>query len=283
MTRDEARELQRRLLFWFGASGDRQPPDYGPHDVDGIIGPRTRLAVAAFARQENAVMRTTLPTDGTVTEELRGILDMETERAGYIATDTPSRIRAARVALLEVVPEANDAEQQIILGQVERESLFGYAFSTPDGSPSHNWGAIYANGDIGRVSVRDTFDGKPVNAGAAWNSSAVVGARQFVDLVTRAYAPAIAKAAQGDVWGYARALWRDGPGSKRPSYYTGFPPGHPNSAAPVGTLVHSALDHFHRVRAYARMVLSGATDVARALGVPLAASLLLPAPPGDVK
>lgn len=290
MTRDDVRELQRRLLFWFGAGADRMPPDYNAHDVDGLIGPRTRAAVVAFAKTTNDIMRTVLPVDGSITEELRGLLAVETERQGYIATDTSSRIRAAAASLAVVLPASSGTTpsarctRHLVLGHVLRESLFGYAFATPDGSASNNWGSIYARGDLGRVTVRDTLDGKPVIAGAAWNSSPEVGAKQFVELLRGSYAPALDRAAAGDAWGYARALWRDGPNSKRPSYYTGFPPGNANSGAPLGTPMHSALDHYHRVLAYARMLLSGAREVASALDETLLAQITLPAnPPGDVR
>lgn len=288
MTRDEVRELQRRLLFWFGLFGGREPADYSAHDVDGIAGPRTRTAIAAFAESANSLLHATLPIDGTAPDELRGILAQETERHGYIPTDTPSRIRAAAVALANVLPASAGpligarSTRHMVLGQVLRESLFGFVFATPDGSPSHNWGAIYAMGDLGRVSVRDTLDGRPVLAGAAWNSSAEVGARQLVELLSHAYAPSLERAAAGDAWGYARALWRDGPSSRRPSYFTGFPPGNA-SGAPEGTELHSAIDHWYRVRAYARMVFGGAQEVAHALGEDLAVSLAVPNAPADVK
>lgn len=189
-----------------------------------------------------------------------------------------ARIRNAAPALAAARPGLNDSATEMFLGQVEAEDQFGYAFTTPDGSPSHNWGALYAPGDRGTIPVGDTSDGKPFTANAAWNSSAVVGARQFVQLIEGSYAPALERASAGDAWGYARALWRDGPGSARPSYYGGFPPGH-KWGAPAGVPLHSPLDDWYRITAYAKMVYGAAQAAANALGKPLAVHLSIPPAP----
>lgn len=193
-----------------------------------------------------------------------------------------AQIRDAARALNEARPGLSRGARQVFLGHVLNESYFGYAFKTPDGSPSHNWGAIYAPGDRGTIDVNDTNEGIPFVGKAAWNSSAVVGARQYVNLITNAYAPALAKATDGDAWGFAVALWRNGPGSSRPPYYGGFPPGH-KWGAPKSVKQGSALDYWYRKKAFATAVRNGAATVAGALGEPLAVRLVVPpAPRGNV-
>lgn len=182
------------------------------------------------------------------------------------------RFRAGYLALRNVAPWVNDPQSAIWLGQVEGESQFGWSIETPDGDSSNNWGMIYAKGDRGSIPVGDTADGKPFTAGAAWWSTPEGGARQFVNLIANAYPEALAAARAGDLWGYARGLWRDGPSypghvSKRPSYYGGFPPGHKWSLAPKGTPLHSPVDHHYRILAYARMIQGQAAAAARALGI----------------
>lgn len=197
-----------------------------------------------------------------------------------------SRISDAAAALHEVAPDLNQAAQQCLLGQVKVESDYGYLLTTPDGSPSHNWGNIYTAGDRGTIKASDTYEGKPITVGAAWNSSAVAGARQFYNLIRGPYSPALSFAAAGDLWGYARALWRDGPAppfprkpSHRPSYYTGFPPGHKWSLAPKGTKAGSPADEYARILAYARYIDAGARAVASTLGQPYACRVNAPPPP----
>jgi hypothetical protein len=197
------------------------------------------------------------------------------------------RITDAAAALRSVAPDMNDATEQMLLGQVRVESDFGYLLTTPDGSPSHNWGNIYTNGDRGTIKADDTYEGKPITVGAAWNSSAIVGARQFYNLIRGSYSPALAAAAAGDAFVYSVALWRDGPMAApwtrkqghRPSYYTGFPPGHKWSLAPKGTRAGSDVDAYYRILAYAKYIDSGARQVASALGKPLSVRVNAPPPP----
>ncbi len=175
-----------------------------------------------------------------------------------------------------VRPGVSRAKRQIMLGQAKAESDFGNAVKTPDSSDSNNWGMIYASGDRGKVPAQDTYEGKQVTMGAAWNSTPEVGARQFTGLIQSAYPQAWSAADGGNAWDYALGLWRKGPGT---SYYTGFPPGHKWSLAPKGTKPGSALDHYYRILAYARMTQGGAASIARALGEPLAVRVVAPPPP----
>ncbi len=191
-----------------------------------------------------------------------------------------SRIADGAVALAAVRSDIRGARRQLMLAQVRHENDFGYAYpfdQTPDGSPSHNWGAIYAKGDRGTFSsdvLVDTDDGKTFHPMAAWNSSAEVGARQFANLIQYNYPLAWEAAARGDSWGYAKGLFRDGHG-----YYGGFPPGHKWSLAPKGTKLHSPLDHYYRILAYAKSVDSLSGQVASALGEKKLTFLKVPAPP----
>lgn len=190
---------------------------------------------------------------------------------------TLARAAAAFDAVRPGVPRS---KRQMMLGQVRAESDFGNAFKTPDGSDSNNWGAIYAKGDRGTIPVQDTYEGKPITMGAAWNSTPEVGARQFTNLIQGSYPQAWAAADGGNAWDYALGLWRKGPGT---SYFTGFPPGHKWSLAPKGTKSGSALDHYYRILAYAKFVAGGAASVARALGEPVAVRLVAPPPPKGSK
>jgi hypothetical protein len=174
-----------------------------------------------------------------------------------------ARIREAAVALDAVAPDLTKNARQILLAQAMAESQFGDSFATPDGSRSYNWGAVYTQGDRGTIPVGDTQDGKPFKANAAWNSSDEVGARQFYQIVGR-FGGALEAAAKGDLFGYAKALFRD----NRMPYYGGFPPGNKNSLAPAGTPLHSDLDHYWRIIAYKRMTQGGAKKIAAALGEP---------------
>lgn len=197
-----------------------------------------------------------------------------------MSTKNPTSVARAAAALESVRPGLNRAARQMLLGQAKAESDFGNSFSTPDGSNSNNWGAIYAKGthDPPTIPVGDTFEGKPVTMSGAWNNTVEDGARQFSNLVINSY-KVLPFAETGDAWGYARSLWRDGPGTSRPSYYTGFPPGHKWSLAPAGTTPKSPLDYYYRVLAYARSVAGSSASIAKALGEPAQAFVKAPPPP----
>jgi hypothetical protein len=196
-----------------------------------------------------------------------------------LSTPGAARIRGAADVLLSVAPSINNSALQIFLSQVKHENDFGYASPfdrTPDGSPSNNWGAIYAKGDKGTIPVGDTADGKPFTAGAAWWSSPEGGARQFYNLVTGNSYKAYDEAAAGDAWAYSLALFREGKG-----YYGGFPPGHKWSLAPADATLHGEVDHYYRALAYAKAIMGHANTVAKALGQPLAVHLTAPTPPTE--
>jgi hypothetical protein len=197
-------------------------------------------------------------------------------------TKDPTSTPRAAAALDAVRPGINRAARQLLLGQARGESDYGNAFSTPDGSNSNNWGAIYANGthDPPTIPVGDTYEGKPIIMKGAWNNTVEDGARQFSKLVLDNYKVG-PFAETGDAWGYARSLWRDGPGSKRPSYYMGFPPGHKWSLAPAGTKPLSPQDYYYRVLAYAKMIAGAAGAVAKLLGEPSVAFVKPPPPPAE--
>lgn len=197
-----------------------------------------------------------------------------------MATKNPTSVPRAAAALDAVRPDLNRAARQMLLGQAKNESDFGNALTAPDGVNSNNWGNIYADGDLGTIPSGDTYEGKPITVNAAWNSTPEVGAKQFADLVINNY-KVLPFAENGDAWGYARALWRDGPGSSKPSYYTGFPVGHKYSLAPEGTEKLSPQDYYYRVLAYAKYVKSGADAVAKALGETSAVFLKAPPPPEE--
>lgn len=193
-----------------------------------------------------------------------------------------SRIADAAVTLASVRPDIRGARRQLMLSHVKGESGFGYVApfdNTPDGSPSHNWGAIYANGDKGTFKTVDTSDGKTWYPQAAWNSTAAVGARQYVNLIQGSYPEAYEAAGRGDAWGFAKGLWRRGPGSSAPPYYEGFPPGHKWSLAPKGTKKDSAADYYYRILAYAKFAMGNVSAVAGALGEKPAVYLKAPPPP----
>ena len=199
-----------------------------------------------------------------------------------MSTKYPTSVARAAAALDAVRPDLNRAARQMLLGQAKSESDFGNHFSTPDGSNSNNWGAIYAKGDHDppTIPVGDTFEGKPITMKGAWNNSPESGAKQFSNLVLNNY-KVLPFAESGDAWGYARSLWRDGPGSSKPSYYTGFPPGHKYSLAPEGTEQFSPQDYYYRILAYAKFTKSGADAIAKALGEPSTAFVKPPPPPED--
>ncbi|MBS3991115.1 MAG: hypothetical protein KGZ51_03515 [Erysipelothrix sp.] len=199
-----------------------------------------------------------------------------------MATKYPTTIPRAAVALDAVRPDLNRAARQMLLGQAKSESDFGNHFSTPDGSNSNNWGAIYANGDHDppTIPVGDTFEGKPITMKGAWNISPESGAKQFSNLVINNY-KVLPFAESGDAWGYARSLWRDGPGTSKPSYYTGFPPGHKYSLAPEGTVQFSPQDYYYRILAYAKFLQGGANAVAKALGEQPMVFVKPPPPPKE--
>lgn len=204
---------------------------------------------------------------------------------------TAKRIQAADAALRRVFPEATDAQRVVLLSHALKEAQFGDAFATPDGSSAHNWGAIYAKGDRGVLPRFDTDPaGKRVAVGAAWNSSDDVGARQLLGLLRSAYPDALPAAARGSWWDYSRALWRDGPSypghvSKRPSWYVGFPPGHPYGLTPKDVPIYSPLDFHYRIKAYAQFIRSGGPAVTAAIGFDpsregVALDAATPPPPG---
>lgn len=197
-----------------------------------------------------------------------------------------SLITDAASALASVDPSITGKRRLILLGHPKCESGYGYYKpfnNTPDGSPSHNWGALYAKGDRGTFQTVDSSDEGVWYPQAAWNSSAIVGARQYIKLIRYSYPEAWAAAALGDAWKFAKALWRDGPGSSRPPYYGGFKPGSPNSIAPKGTIWKSPQDYYYRILAYARYVQGCANEVARALGEPQSIFLKPPPPPRGMK
>lgn len=191
-----------------------------------------------------------------------------------LSTPGAARIRGAREALYEVRPDLNAAAVQVFLAQVKGENDFGYGFTTPDGTPSNNWGAIYAKGDRGTIPVGDTQDGKPFTASAAWWSTPEGGANQFVRLVTGSSYNALGPASAGDLFAYAKALFRNGTG-----YFGGFPPGHKWSLAPKDAPLHGEVDHYYRILAYAKLIESNAKIVASALGQPLYVKINAPNPP----
>lgn len=172
-----------------------------------------------------------------------------------------ARIREANQAIKNALPSLDKNTRLVLLAQAMQESDFGDIHKTPTGESSYNWGNVYAEGDLGTVPVGDTQDGVPFTANAAWNSSDEVGAKQLHTVVSR-YVGALDAASKGDLYGYAKALFRN---NLRP-YYGGFPPGHKYSLAPKGVDLHSDLDHYWRVVAYKRYVESGVKKVAAALG-----------------
>ena len=196
-----------------------------------------------------------------------------------------ARIQAADAALRRVFPEVTDAQRVVILAHAMQEAQFGDAFQTPDGSSAYNWGAIYTKGDRGTLPRTDTDPaGKRVAVGAAWNSSDDVGARQLLGILRSSYPDALPAAARGSWYDYSRALWRDGPSypghvSKRPSWYVGFPPGHPYGLTPANVPIYSPLDFHWRIVAYARFVRGGGGAVMRALGIAPALDNSEPPPP----
>lgn len=199
-----------------------------------------------------------------------------------MATKDPTSTPRAAAALDAVRPGLNRAARQMLLGQARSESEYGNAFTTPDGSNSNNWGAIYAKGthEPPTIPVGDSYEGKPVTMNGAWNNTVEDGAKQFSNLVINNY-KVLPFAEVGDAWGYARSLWRDGPGTSKPSYFTGFPPGHKYSLAPAGTKPLSPQDYYYRILAYAKFVQGGANAVAKALGEPSTAFLKPPPPPAE--
>ena len=199
-------------------------------------------------------------------------------------------ITRAYEALRNVAPDLNKNQLAILLGQAKAESDFGDGFETPDGNASsNNWGAIYTSGDLGTITRWDTDgNGKPIQVKAAWNSSPEVGAKQFYDLIKNNYAPALDKAAAGDLWGYSEALWRNGPcdwpeqakGCTRPAYYGGFPPGHKYGLAPASVVPKSPEDRWYRILAYAKFIKGMANVVVKALGWPDTLVIEPPPKPG---
>lgn len=191
--------------------------------------------------------------------------------------------KRAAEALDAVRPGLSTAARQLLLGQAWSETKFGD--DLPDGSNTNNWGSIGGAGDLGTYEITDTIEGKPIVRKVARFSTPEKGAEAFARVVLDRYGVG-PYANSGDAWGYARALWRDGPNqpelgapSKAPAYYTGFPPGHKYALAPAGVPVRSKLDDWYRVTAYARFALGGASAAAKALGETLEAKIVEPAKP----
>ena len=198
---------------------------------------------------------------------------------------TDARIRQAAEALARVFPDATTNQRVILLSHALQEAQFGDAFATPDKSSAYNWGAIYTKGDRGTLPRVD-YDpgGKQIKVGAAWNSSDDVGAKQLLDLLRSADPEALPAAASGSWWAYSHALWRDGPSypghsSKRPSWYVGFPPGHPYGVTPASVPLYSATDFHLRQTAYAKFLRGAGAQVQRAIGATATLDATDPPPP----
>ena len=192
--------------------------------------------------------------------------------------------RAAE-ALDNVRPSLSPAARQMLLGQAYAETKFGDEL--PDGSNSNNWGSVGGSGDLGSYEITDTIEGKPIKRKVARFSTPEKGAERFASVVLDTYR-AGKYADAGDAWGYARALWRDGPHnpelgapSKAPAYYGGFPPGHPYALAPAGVRQRSKLDDWYRVTAYARLTKGTASNAAKALGETLQVQVVEPPKPDE--
>ena len=183
-------------------------------------------------------------------------------------------IKEAANILLSIDPNLSDSALEILLAQVQGESDFGYAFKTPDGSPSHNWGAVMRPGTKGTIPVKDSVEGKAVTQKAAWNESAYDGAKVFYDVVRGRYSDALQKAQNGDLWGYSEGLFKKG-------YYGGFPPGH-KWGAPADVIPKSPLDNWYRILNYAKMIQGGATRIANIIGKPVAFQLNIPPKPENI-
>lgn len=195
--------------------------------------------------------------------------------------------KRAAEALDSVRPGLSTAARQILLGQAWAETKFGD--DLPDGSNSHNWGSIGGSGDLGSYEIKDTSEGKTITRKVARFSTPEKGAERFANVVLDTYKTG-KYAEAGDLWGYARALWRGGPHnpelgapsvSPGPAYYGGFPPGHPFGLAPAGVKQRSKLDDWYRVTAYARFVDGAARAAAKALGETYEGRIVLPPKPGE--
>jgi hypothetical protein len=194
--------------------------------------------------------------------------------------------KRAAEALDSVRPGLSAAARQILLGQAWAETKFG---DEHEGTNTHNWGSIGGKGDRGSYTITDTAEGKPIKRTVAWFSTPEKGAERFSQYVLDIY-KAGKYAEAGDLWGYARALWRGGPNnpelgapsvSPGPAYYGGFPPGHPFGLAPAGVRQRSKLDDWYRVTAYARFVDGAARAAAKALGETYEGRIVLPPKPGE--
>jgi hypothetical protein len=194
-------------------------------------------------------------------------------------------IALAAQALHAVAPHLTPTQRQILLGQCLSETYFGDYVKAPDGSSSNNWGAIYAQGDLGVIPSHDTFEGKKVPVNFAWNSTPEVGAQQFYNLIG-SYSGALASASAGELFDYCEKLWRKGPcGAPWPttncgnSYYVGYPPGDKRGLAPADVVPGSAEDRWYRIKSYASFISGGASKVAAALGEPRLYRISPPAKP----
>lgn len=194
--------------------------------------------------------------------------------------------KRAAEALDSVRPGLSTAARQILLGQAYAETYFGNEL--PDGTNTHNWGSIGGSGDLGYYEWPDTVEGKKVIRKIAKFSTPEKGAERFASVVLDTY-KAGKYAETGDLWGYARALWRGGPhnpelgapsASPGPAYYGGFPPGNPGFA-PAGVKQRSKLDDWYRVTAYARMIDGAARVAAKTLGETYEGRIVLPPKPDE--
>lgn len=284
----DPRELQSRLLAWERSLGIVEPEGWGPRDVDGKIGPRSRAALACYQRlAEWCGHRGVQRHDGVLDAATEAALRQDTpnwDASGADAGAAEGTIPWAAAVLDRARPGLTAPARQVILAQALFESGFGYRApfnKTPDGTPSNNWGAIYspkpgvAEGDRGTFPTTDlTADGKPWQPRSQWWSTPELGAKSLVSLISGAYPEAWKAAQTGDAWGYALGLWRDGPGTARPSYYTNVPnkDGWPN---------WSPQDVRIRQLGYAAAIHGQASVVAKALGEPQLVHLKnAPAHPG---
>jgi len=193
--------------------------------------------------------------------------------------------KRAAEALDSARPGLSKTARQILLGQAWAETRFGN--DLPDGTNSNNWGSIGGSGDLGSYKFPDTVEGKSIIRTVARFSTPEKGAERFAQYVLDIY-KAGKYAEAGDLWGYARALWRDGPNnpelgapSKAPAYYGGFPPGDPRGATPAGVKQRSKLDDWYRVTAYAKMTEGSAKAAAAALGETYEGRIVLPPKPDE--
>lgn len=194
-------------------------------------------------------------------------------------------IRDSYQVLRNVAPYLSNPAIKIALALVLGESGYGIllksGFTEPDGTPTHNWGAIKRAGDAGCFYHGDSDEAVPVCF--ARNSSAEAGAKQF--LKTWGSTDTIAAAQAGDVYGVAKAMRGHG-------YYTGFdctrtaeqpwgivlcPKGVPDrthvkpcpkGGAPKCCAEATEANIDCAIKQYAQMIANGVKEVSAALGQP---------------